>query len=122
MMYVTHPTIFEKQLSQKCGLGGEEPSKREGADNPSSGTDAARAAASAPSARSRRDHALPVLESHAHDDEPLAEHVQAVWQKQHRAKSTQPIAFEGDPQHRHRSVARPISRRRDCTCDLLVPQ
>jgi hypothetical protein len=52
------------------------------------GTDTARAAASAPSVRSRRDQAHPTLESNVHDDEPLAEHVHAVGQKQHRAKST----------------------------------
>jgi hypothetical protein len=63
---------------------------------------------SAPLSRSRRDHALLILEDNVHADEPLAEHVHLIWPKQHRAKSPSRRALGGDPSRRHRSISQSI--------------
>jgi hypothetical protein len=78
-MYMVYPMIDDRRSSACHGLGGGSSVvlSRAGNNLSAFGTDTARAAASAPSVRSRRDQAHPTLESNVHDDEPLAGHVQA---------------------------------------------
>jgi hypothetical protein len=70
-----------------------------------------------PTAPSRRDRVIPILEDHVHTDEaPPAERVLAsdFERNQQRAKSST------QPQHRHPSVARELARERDRSGNILV--